>query len=139
MAPIGTEAILPMPTDAPDTASIDERSAFLRTLEDRDDIISTDASRDGFQVIYIEVAETVGFHNTLQEQAHRLGYNIEPLCGSVYRLSQWWTQLPIQPASHAIQFQRQPAPAPDRHRQSIHLFHFLVLTALGAFTPYRIW
>lgn len=77
-----------MPTDTPDTASIDERRAFLRTLEARDEIVNTDASRDGFQIIYVEVAETAGFHKTLQEQADRLGYRIEPLSGSVYRLRQ---------------------------------------------------
>lgn len=77
-----------MSPDAPDTASIDERRAFLQSLQDRDEILNTDVSRDGFQVIYIEVAETAGFHKTLQEQAHRLNYSIEPLSGSVYRLSQ---------------------------------------------------
>lgn len=67
---------------------IDHRRAFLRALQTHDDVVNTEFTRDGFQVIYVEFAPDTGFHASLQEEAHRLGYSIEHLNGAVYRLRQ---------------------------------------------------
>lgn len=67
---------------------IDERRGFLHDLQDRDDILNTDFSRDGLQDIYIEFGDGGGFHKSLQEQAQSHGYQIEHLRGGVYLLSQ---------------------------------------------------
>lgn len=67
--------------------SIDERRAFLRTLQNRDDVVTTDFTRDGFQTLYVQFATDTGFHKSLQDRARELGYSIEPCNGGVYRLS----------------------------------------------------
>lgn len=68
------------------TEQIDNRRAFLRNLQGRDDVVNTDFSRDGLQEMYIEFGDGVGFHRSLQERAHGLGYRIEHCCGGVYHL-----------------------------------------------------
>lgn len=70
------------------TEQIDDRRAFLHDLQDREDIVETDFSRDGLQTIYLKFGDEAGFHKTLQERAQGLGYRIEHLCGAVYRLQQ---------------------------------------------------
>lgn len=67
---------------------IAERREFLHDLQDREDILNTDFSRDGLQEIYIELGDGAGFHKSLQEQAQSRGYQIEHLRGGVYLLSQ---------------------------------------------------
>lgn len=77
-----------MDSNCTDESSIDDRRAFLRELQDRDDIVTTDFSRDEYQVLYIEFTGDGGFHKSLQDRARKLGYRIEHCNGSVYRLSQ---------------------------------------------------
>lgn len=77
-----------MGSDCADEGSIDARRAFLRELQDHDEVVNTDFSRDEYQVLYIEFAGDAGFHKSLQERARDLGYSIDPCNGGVYRLSQ---------------------------------------------------
>lgn len=70
-------------------STVEERREFHEELRERDDVVGTDFSRDGFATIFVELDRaSTGFHQDLQERAARLGYGIEHLNGAVYRLEQ---------------------------------------------------
>lgn len=63
---------------------INERRAFVRELQTRDDVLTTDYTRDRFQWLYVQFAPDAGFDKSLEEREQQLGYRIEPFSGAVY-------------------------------------------------------
>jgi len=66
-------------------SSLEDRREFLRDLDDRDDVVQTDFTRDGYRTIYAQFE--VGLHKLVQSRADRLGYDIEHLNAGIYRFS----------------------------------------------------
>jgi hypothetical protein len=69
-----------------DKSEVEQRRLFLRDLENRDEVVKVDFTRDGFRTIYAQIDRDAGFHRDLQERAKQAGYGVEHLNAGIYRL-----------------------------------------------------
>jgi len=60
-----------------DDGTVSERRAFVRQLEDHEDVVAVDFTRDGYRRVLVEMESGTGFPGGLRREARRLGYDVE--------------------------------------------------------------